>query len=193
MRTRSAWRSEAIRKIGVSPAGRAASRRSVLTSIEPSPDRSWNCLGLSSRDSGHSREPTPPLITKLTILSAIVWLPSSAGASRSLDASSLTKVLSSSIIFSVNCATVGAPIGAAKDQLRRPTERRPNMSSKADEPVWVGVIWHKLRNSAPPMRQARGHRRPGPRRHGRRSAIFRAIGRRGKIARPPPPPTSSCF
>ena len=63
-------------------------------------------------------------MTKLTILSAIVWLPSSAGASRSLDASSLTKVLSSSIIFSVNCATVGAPIGAAKvHQLRRPTER----------------------------------------------------------------------
>jgi hypothetical protein len=71
-RTRSAWRSEAIRWIGVSPAGRAFSRRTVLTSIEPWPARSWNCLGLSSRDSGQSREPTPPLITKQEIRSAIL-------------------------------------------------------------------------------------------------------------------------
>ena len=71
VRTRSACFSEAIRKIGVSPSVRAASRRSVLTSIEPSPERSWNCLGLSSRDNGHSRDPTPPLITKLTIRSAM--------------------------------------------------------------------------------------------------------------------------
>ena len=41
---------------GVSPPVRAAIRRSVRDNIEPCPETSWNCFGLSSRDKGQSRD-----------------------------------------------------------------------------------------------------------------------------------------